>query len=441
MIPMHGTFLKSIRTGFISVLFVIAFTNCEALDFADPNSPSIESATIQTLVTGAEAGMRVDLDIFLAQISVVGREAYYFEGADPRYTGELIHGPIDPGGFLLNRPWAARYNVIMNCNLILDKATEQLSGEDLAGVNGFSKTILAYQLLLNLYLLNDNGVKLDFTGDLTVEFATKAASFAAIETYLDDGNTDLGNAGSEFSFVLSGGFAGFDTPTTFAQFNRALKARVEIQQNSWAAALTALDESFLDVAGGLDLGVFNVYSTSVNDLDNGLYETPTAAFVKWMGHPTFMADADTLAVRTANDSLDSRLTSKITVRGASLTMDNLSSNLGVIWLASSTTPTPIIRNEELILLRAEANIGLGNYSLATADINIIRAAAGVPAIATLDISNALDQLLHEKRYSLFLEGHRWGDMRRYGKLDELPLDRVGDTVIESYPKPETEVEG
>ena len=41
----------------------------------------------------------------------------------------------------------------------------------------------------------------------------------------------------------------------------------------------------------------------------------------------------------------------------------------------------------------------------------------------------------------FLEGHRWIDMRHYGKLGDLPLDRENDTVFENYPIPETEVVG
>jgi hypothetical protein len=56
-------------------------------------------------------------------------------------------------------------------------------------------------------------------------------------------------------------------------------------------------------------------------------------------------------------------------------------------------------------------------------------------------SGGLTQLLHEKRYSLFLEGHRWIDMRHYGKLGDLPLDRENDTVFENYPIPESEVVG
>jgi hypothetical protein len=44
-------------------------------------------------------------------------------------------------------------------------------------------------------------------------------------------------------------------------------------------------------------------------------------------------------------------------------------------------------------------------------------------------------MLHQRRYSLFFEGHRWIDMRRYNKLGELPIDRTGDKVHVSFPIP------
>ena len=31
-------------------------------------------------------------------------------------------------------------------------------------------------------------------------------------------------------------------------------------------------------------------------------------------------------------------------------------------------------------------------------------------------------ILYEKRYSLMMEGDRWSDVRRYGRLNTLPLD-------------------
>jgi len=96
-----------------------------------------------------------------------------------------------------------------------------------------------------------------------------------------------------------------------------------------------------------------------------------------------------------------------------------------------------MRNEELILLRAEANIGKGNYTAAEPDINFIRQSAGLTAV-TLDANNALDELLKQKRYSLFLEGFRWIDLRLYNKLNTLPIDRTGDVVHTEMPRPSTE---
>ncbi len=139
--------------------------------------------------------------------------------------------------------------------------------------------------------------------------------------------------------------------------------------------------------------------------------------------------------------IPTRFSSKSLERSESTTFDNLTTDLAVTITRTSTDAIPIIRNEELILLRAEANIGLGMLAEAQDDINVVRSAAGLPDI---DINNppqgsALDQLLYEKRYSLFLEGHRWVDMRRYGKLNELPIDRPAtDVILDQMPIPEPE---
>ena len=418
------------------ILTAIAFIGCGDLGFDNPNAPTIEIAEdipLQNFVTGAEAGMRVELWIYLRDVSIIGREAYYFEPADPRYTGELMNNRLDPGGFLVTRPWIARYNVISNTETLLNVKAPQLVGADLAdekaGLEGFAKTIQAYQLLLTLNLHNENGIQLDYSGELT-PINSKSESFTAIANLLDEADTDLGNGGVAFNFELSSGFDGFNTPGTFAQFNRALRARVAVYMGEYATALTALGNSFIDEAGDLNLGVYHVYSTGLGDLDNNMFETPDADVIKLMGHPTFETDAD---------SGDSRFAAKVIKRPASATFDNLSTDLGITVFSSSTDPVSIIRNEELILLRAEANIGLGNYPTAETDINVIRAAAGLADSPTLIATNALDILLHEKRYSLFLEGHRWIDMRRYGKTADLPIDRATDEMVINFPIPETEI--
>ncbi|HEX3867930.1 MAG TPA: RagB/SusD family nutrient uptake outer membrane protein, partial [Gemmatimonadaceae bacterium] len=87
---------------------------------------------------------------------------------------------------------------------------------------------------------------------------------------------------------------------------------------------------------------------------------------------------------------------------------------------------PIIRNEELILIRAEAELATGNLAGAIADLNIVRVNSGGLPPTTLTTASSTDAILtgilYEKRYSLMMEGDRWVDMRRYNKLNLLPLD-------------------
>jgi len=86
---------------------------------------------------------------------------------------------------------------------------------------------------------------------------------------------------------------------------------------------------------------------------------------------------------------------------------------------------------------------MSDYPNAEADINTVRAAAGLDGV-TIDATNAEDLLLHERFYSLFLEGHRCIDYRRKGRLNELPTDTVlmpavPGTIWTQWPRPQNEV--
>jgi len=405
----------------LPLLFVTLWFGCEDLEFPDPNAPSTDVATVQTLVTGAEAGMRSSYGLYLREVSSVGRETYYLEPADPRYTGELLRGPLDPGGFLVYSPWAARYSVIANCRILMTQFADD------AGASGFAKTIEAYQLSLVLSMQNENGCKIAPYNGLESDFVSKAAGWTEVAALLDGGYADLNSAGSSFSFTLSGGFSGFDTPATFAKFNRALRARVAVYMDDWSVALTALDNSFMNDAGDMSHGVYHVYSSGQGDQSNGMYANPAGSFVRLMAHPSFETDAE---------AGDPRFSSKVIERDTEITYDGLTSDLAPTIWTGDYDPVSIIRKEELVLLKAEATIGGGSGDGLT-EINAVRAEHGLDPVT----EGGLTRLLHEKRYSLFLEGHRWVDMRHYGLTGDLPLDRDGDEVFISYPKPETEVAG
>jgi hypothetical protein len=82
-----------------------------------------------------------------------------------------------------------------------------------------------------------------------------------------------------------------------------------------------------------------------------------------------------------------------------------------------TTAMPIARYAEAQLIIAEARLATGDLTGAAAAINAVRAAR--PTLPTYSATGqtAADvraQIIEERRRELFLEGHRLGDVRRYG---------------------------
>lgn len=426
------------KIGFLVALALVS-TSCELDDIDNPNGPSIGSvengatlADLQLVAIGLESVIRVDMEFYYETVAIVAREYYDLNNVDPRYTGELLGaggGILDNNGFLTTRSFAARYRAVRNAELLLTALANSnagLSTEQENGFSGFAKTIKAYQLLLVANRQFTNGIKVNsddasFTGSYD-------ASLAAIQSLLQEANGELGSAGTAFAWPISTGFAGFDTPATFNQFNRALAARIAIYQNDRPAALAALNASFLDLAGGLQTGPAHIFSAAGNDILNPLFYVPDQDL--YVVHPTWLTEAE---------AGDTRVAGKTTAfTDGMVTADDLSGDTQVTLYGSNATPVPIIRNEELILLYAEANVGTDNTE-AIAAINVIRASAGLPDYAgATDDNSLINEILNQRRYSLYGEGHRWIDLRRFNRLDEVPLDRSGDQVFDEFPRPVTE---
>ncbi len=91
----------------------------------------------------------------------------------------------------------------------------------------------------------------------------------------------------------------------------------------------------------------------------------------------------------------------------------------------------------------------GNLTQAIADMNFIREqSGGLAPRADLTMANIIDEILKQRFYSLLFEGgHRWLDMRRHGRLDQLPNDRPTATadlpahrIHDKFPIPQNEVD-
>jgi hypothetical protein len=92
--------------------------------------------------------------------------------------------------------------------------------------------------------------------------------------------------------------------------------------------------------------------------------------------------------------------------------------------APVTEYSTVIRLAELYLIRAESRARLGNRTDAISDLDQIRSRAGLPLIRDINPNISQEDLvsliLKEKRIEFFTEwGHRWLDLKRTGKVDEV----------------------
>jgi hypothetical protein len=429
------------------VLGSVGIEACE-FDIQNPNSPdqlgnNPSRPQVAAAATGLLIASRVDAADYVLDVGIIGREAYRFDGSDPRFTSELLAGALDAGSIAFGGDhWFEPYRAIRSCNNLLAVigTASALSAQEQAAVRGFAMTVKALNFLVAVSTHTQDSIPIAV--DLPPEgppapFVSNAQALAYITALLDSAQTELQGAGSSFPFEFSGGFDNFTTPSAFIQFNRALRVRVDVYRGNFSDALTSLGASFIDTLAGFDLnaGVYHSFGTGPGDLANALFQNPQTG--ENFAHPSLETDAQL----QPGGALDQRFLDK-TVPRSPTTVDLLTSALGWTRYTNPSSSLPIIRNEELILLRAEANIGLSNFADAADDINFIRAKSGglAPIAIPPDQTTALDALLYEKRYSLLYEGgHRWIDLRRYGRLSQLPLDRAGDLVHTTYPIPTDEV--
>lgn len=429
-------------------------------DIVNQNAPTDDQLTnnpsrliLARAATGIFSNNFTDVGGDIQIYTIYGREGYNLLGNDPRETGEAISGPQDPGG-RAGGNWAVKYAAIRSVNIYLlaVNSTINLSAEEKAASLGFAQTMKAAMFLRLVVRSGTYGLPIDVDRPIDADpapFVSQDAGFAYVSALFDSAKANLQAAGSvAFPFPIAPGFGSFNTPPLFLQFNRALKARAEVFRATflgcatcWTTAQTALSESFLTRAGlpgSLSLGAYYGYSATANEPQNPITEPLTA--VRYYVHPSLAA----LVQNQAGGAPDARWSSKTRVvavrdlNGVSSTIKPVmyNNNAGGGSVADLGADIPIIKNEELLLLSAEVNLGLANKAAAIADIDSVRIQSGGLAPTTLTTGSPdaafVDEILYNRLMSLLWEqGVRWIDARRYGRLASLPLDRPGDTVFPS----------
>lgn len=451
-----------------ALVTLVAGCSSHELNIVNPNVATVTGAAndptaLQLLATGLLTDQRGTRSGFISDVGRFGRESYIFTPTEGRNTTHYIVGitvggvqKLDPTGFAAGAAtWGSQYGAlrdIFNFKKIVNAKTDLTAAQKSAAL-GFAETFEA-QMLFEVVQTHDTlGAIVEIKEDPleVAAFVSRDSAYHYILNTLDDAVAKLGAGGTAFpfSFGSGSGFTGFTTPANFAKFTWALKAKAAAHYATagggtaaWNASLTALTNSFLNASAttraAFDAGVYDTYAPSP-DTPNPLNSTTNKNLYS---HMSFQTDAQL----KANGQPDDRFTAKIAVNALESRQgpggsSAASTNGFVIWTSTSSS-VPVIRNEELILLRAEARLATGDKAGAIADLNQVRVNSGGLPASTLTVANTNDEvlmgILYEKRYSLMMEGDRWIDHRRYGKLSLLPLDVSTNFVAKVVPIPQSE---
>lgn len=420
-------------------------------NYNNPTPGAVEAdplSNVQTRANGVLNLARRNLG-WNSDAGLFGRESFSY-GTDSRSTTSFLDAPaVDPGG-LAAGSWTGFYTTLRAIREFVTVVDSLPAGvytaQQQSAARGFAHTLEALELSLLISSRDSLGIPVEIKADPQElsPFVSRDSAYNYIAGTLELARTELHAGGSAFAFRLNNGFTGLNTPATFLRFNRALAARINAYRASlgitgcdaprsarcYTAALQNLNESFLDPAGPSSVGAYWVYSAAANEVPNPQNNVTNTNLLL---HPSIGPDAP----RRADGTFDLRYQAKVRRLSAPRTLGtgglSIPTDYAPNLYPTQASPAPIIRNEELILLRAEARYFSGDVAGALADVNLIRVGSGglAPVTGFASQDAFVTELLLQRRYSLLLEGHRWVDVRRFGRLGTLPIDIPGRQFIAS----------
>ena len=444
---------------------LVAAAACANFDVTNPNQPTLDDllanptrGKLSAAATGLFSRSRSEITSFIWRVGSMGREGINLAGNNQPDYQEPYFGPLSPSGFG-GALWQSRYTLIRDANTYIEALgkTTDLSAGEKAVAEAMAETQKALAFMYIIETRAKLGAPVDVGRAIDAApapFVSEDSVYGYAIALLTDAYTKLqANASVSFPFPLPPGYSGFDQPATFARFVKALTAKANVLRATagcgtacYTAALTALAGSFIDTtsAANLQSGVYFDFSNSPNDQANDLSEP--------LNGVRYFADSAILYQRaqTNGNTTDLRLTSKTALATAdapqSIPNVDITGTLKFTryFTGGQPDPThaiPIIKNEELILLLAEAEYETGKTSAALANLNFVRVNSGglAPLAGFADNNAFISALLYEREFSLLWEqGTTWIDARRFNRLGTIPTGVTSGNVPAVMPIPAAE---
>lgn len=397
-------------------------------------SGALTRVTLQQLATGVLAQDRASVNSFAIMLepAIFARDAYRIDASEPRYVQETLGGNPDPGSFAGGGGWTGFYTAIRAANTLIlalpATANSQFTTAEINATRGFMRTMKALDYWHVIEVHDTVGATIQ-TDDVSAVTPIRCVTpvLAYIASLLDSANADLTAAGGTtvLPFTMPSGFTAFgrdySVVSNLVKFNRGLKGKVDfyrgLDRTNPQPALfpTAIAELTLALGGAAPGAV------------------PTADFAKGPYYvfipggaeatPNGTADAKVGLNPKVGDSIQvgdaraSKIVPRTLLAGFGLST-SITYSGAVANTANLSAPLGILRDEELVLLRAQAEIEAGQLPQATLDINDVRTNYGLTAVAPATKAAAINAVLYEKRFSLLFEGaQRLNDLRSYKRLN------------------------
>ncbi len=450
----------AIRAGLAASLLA----GCGTFTVLDPNNPSETDlltnptpSKISVAGTGLFVSARAGITGEIWLIGSWGREGVNLLGNNQPDYQEPYIGPIQQ-----QRPtaWGNEFAAVRSANVFLAALANvgQLSAAEKAAATGLTQTLKGLSFLKVIAVRGKLGAPVDVGRSLSEDpapFLTEDGVYLYIRALLDSAATNLQAAGgASFPLIVPDGFNDFSTPADFLKFTNALAAKAEVFHGSigcgapcYQRALTKLAASYLTLdPAALGFGAAYDFSNNPGDTRNNLSDPLNGAVffaLKAIRTDAQLQPGGALDQRVLDKIADATRDPPQTVGGFPIVGELKFVNYFSSGRVDNGAPIPILKNEELILLRAEANIGLGNKAEAIADLDFVRQNSGGLAPTGLNLASStaafLDELLYNRRYSLLWEqGVRWIDARRYNRFSTIPVVVPNGAVPTEIPIPEAE---
>lgn len=423
---------------------VLAAAGCKDNPVANPiDAPTVDQLSgpltgpaLQFIATGALAQDRASANVFAyaTEAGIFARDIYRIDASEPRFVQETLGGNPDPGSFAGGGAWAGYYTAIRAENAILaalgNVAANQFTTNQVAATRGFFRTMKALEYWRVIEMHDTVGAVIQADDPNVVsDVRCKTAVLSYIAALLDTANADFTAAGATTTlpFTMPSGWrsaiAGRDysVVSNLVLFNRGLKGKVDFYRGLnrtnptpalFATAITELTQALSGAApGAVPTGDFKKGPYYVF-VPGGSENTPNTISDSKIGLNPLVKDSV-----QAGDTRASKIVSRSPTSGFGLAT-SITYVGAVASTANQALPLALLRDEELVLLRAQAYIEAGQLANATLDINDVRTNYGLAPVAPADKNSAINAVLYEKRYSLLFEGpQRLDDLREYGRLN------------------------